>query len=249
MNRVVTFQGRIWVRRTCCLGLVFCLVGLLSAPAMGQEDPSIFGEWAEPPNGQPDNDPNDGGDYGWEVIAKDAILLSTGKVLVWDRPGTSAKLWNPADGSFTDVRADFAPPDIPFLHCAGHAFLGDGSLLAAGGGISSSDARDEVSIFRLSALDPWEQAQVMNHARWYPTCTTLPDGRVLAVAGKDDNGALVGTPEIYDPANGQWTDLHVTTTGMASAYPFMFLLPDGKIFNAGGGSGSSTYRLDVATPT
>lgn len=46
------------------LVLLCTLTALLAAPASAQ-DPNIFGEWAEPPDGQPDNDPNDGGDYGW----------------------------------------------------------------------------------------------------------------------------------------------------------------------------------------
>lgn len=45
----------------------------------------------------------------------------------------------------------------------------------------------------------------MNEARWYPTLTTLSDGRVLSVSGLDDIGQLVpGKNEIFDPKTGKW---------------------------------------------
>lgn len=161
-NRVVYYRVRS-VLRVLSVAFPCFALGLVGSPAFAQ--PSEQGQWQPPIGGTVDGDPNDGGDYGWEVIAKHGVLLSTGKVLVWNLPGTTAKLWNPADGAFTDVPADFADPDIPFLKCAGHAALSDGSLLAAGGGSNSADARDEVSIFRLTGPGEWEQATPMNHAR------------------------------------------------------------------------------------
>jgi len=71
--------------------------GLLSSPAFAQ--PSVQGQWVAPPGGDPPP-------YGWPVIAVDAALLSTGKVLVWEANSGDqhdAKLWNPADGNFTEV--------------------------------------------------------------------------------------------------------------------------------------------------
>ena len=40
----------------------------------------------------------------------------------------------------------------------------------------------------------------MAQGRWYPTCVTLPDGKVLIVSGMDDYGDYNYITEIYDPA-------------------------------------------------
>lgn len=55
------------------------------------------------------------------------------------------------------------------------------------------------------------------------------------------------TPEIYNPGAKTWNDLDLTdgTAGIAPTYPFMFVLPDGKVFYAGGGSQTKTYTLDI----
>lgn len=79
----------------------------------------------------------------------------------------------------------------------------------------------------------------MNFARWYPTCTTLPDGRVLAVAGSHviAGGCPQCIPEIYDPVTNTWEALAVETLDIARWYPFMFVAPDGRVFFAGGSGG------------
>ena len=94
----------------------------LVAPSLGQ--PSSDGQWDPPPGG-----------YDWPLAAIHAVHLHTGDILVWDthfppsNPPQHPKLWNPADGAFTDVPTDSD------LFCAGHAALADGSILVAGGGV------------------------------------------------------------------------------------------------------------------
>ena len=39
----------------------------------------------------------------------------------------------------------------------------------------------------------------MAQGRWYPTCVTLPDGKVLIVRGKDEYGDQNYITEVYDP--------------------------------------------------
>ena len=222
------------------LWFVFPFAGFAvgGSPAFGQNE-GQFGKWEPPPAGQRDNDPNDGGDYGWELITYTAALLSTGKVLVWEQ-FAPAKLWNPTDGLFTG-----APCDCAVLYCSGHSFLKDGSLLVPGG-LGTAQTR----IFRPTD-ERWEVVNPMAHTRFYPTCTTLPDGRVLTVAGAG-NGTEI--PEIYDPGTGLWDELsnpEAKTVGIAEQYPFLFLLPAGKVFFAGGGDGLEanpdprTFTLDV----
>lgn len=168
--RVPRSQGR-----TVRLALSSFVLAALSWPAVGQD--SVFGRWDPPPGGSdwthPRN-PEDG-------AAVHACHLATGQILVWAYNGFDARLWDPKDGSFTDVASDSG------LFCAGHAALADGSILVSGGGQGGQGIR-ETTIFRLSGTPngPWEPVADMNFARWYPTCTTLPDGRILAISGKDE---------------------------------------------------------------
>ena len=42
----------------------------------------------------------------------------------------------------------------------------------------------------------------MAHGRWYPTVTTLGDGRVMTFSGLDENGGTNTTVEIYTVGSG-----------------------------------------------
>ena len=47
---------------------------------------------------------------------------------------------------------------------------------------------------------PIARTTSMAQGRWYPTCVTLPDGKVLIVSGIDDYGDYNYITEVYDPA-------------------------------------------------
>lgn len=75
----------------------------------------------------------------------------------------------------------------------------------------------------------------MKDARWYPTLTTLDDGKVLAVSGLNDVGDVVpGDNEIYDPETKKWSKgpFHYFPT-----YPALFLTQSGKLFYTGSNAG------------
>ncbi|WP_329035875.1 DUF1929 domain-containing protein [Streptomyces sp. NBC_01725] len=75
----------------------------------------------------------------------------------------------------------------------------------------------------------------MKDARWYPTLVTLEDGRVLAVSGLDDVGAvLTGANEIYDPRTKKWAK---GPTRYFPTYPALFLTKGGKVFYSGSNAG------------
>ncbi|GAB3121808.1 kelch motif-containing protein [Streptomyces calidiresistens] len=75
----------------------------------------------------------------------------------------------------------------------------------------------------------------MAEARWYPTLTTLPDGRVLTVSGLDDIGQVVpGINEIYDPETQTWQE---GPERYFPTYPALFLAQGGKIFYTGSNAG------------
>ncbi|MER6981869.1 kelch motif-containing protein [Streptomyces carpinensis] len=121
-------------------------------------------------------------------------------------------------------------------------------------GLSGADARNTYGIAQKLALDKKDfqgirdtyefdpvaekyiKVDPMHEARWYPTLTTLSDGRVLSVSGLDDIGQLVpGKNEIFDPRTGKWT--YTPRIRQFPTYPALFLMENGKIFYSGSNAG------------
>lgn len=101
------------------------------------------------------------------------------------------------------------------------------------------DKKDFQGIKDAYEFDPVTEKYVrvdsMSEARWYPTLTTLADGKVLAVSGLDDIGEVVpGKNEIYDPATRKWSP---APTRYFPTYPSLFTLNDGKVFYSGSNAG------------
>lgn len=139
-------------------------------------------------------------------------------------------LWDPLTGEFT---AHILNPMLPVnFFCAGHTVTPSGRLLISGGG--GNDPMNAIDVFyRFQpsvALGYYEALDPMNHTRWYPTLIVLADGKVLAFGGA---GTGPNIAEIYDPIANSWTDV-AGGPGSVPNYPFMFVLPDGNVFYAGG---------------
>ena len=185
-------------------------------------------------------------------------------------------VWTPLTVRKTDP---YPEEDWADLFCSGHAQLADGSILIAGGNFDGRPQNGGLKdIFRylpprytpdeaaapgfdlgcpyqwdLDPVenDPWENPHPeMLYDRWYPTLTTLGDGRVLITGGTtrhDDpapgdaeNSRVV---ELYDPATKTITRLPDFPDGPGGVptvplYPFMFALPNGDVLYAGGESTS-----------
>jgi hypothetical protein len=76
----------------------------------------------------------------------------------------------------------------------------------------------------------------MNEARWYPTLTTLEDGKVLSLSGLDEIGQIVpGKDEIYDPKTKTWE--YTGVIRKFPTYPAIFLMDNGKLFYSGSNAG------------
>lgn len=102
------------------------------------------------------------------------------------------------------------------------------------------DKRDFEGIKNAYEFDPVAEKYIkvdpMKEARWYPTLTTLSDGKVLSVSGLDDIGQLVpGKNEIFDPATKRWT--YTKTKRQFPTYPALFLTENGKLFYSGSNAG------------
>ncbi|MGI9018576.1 MAG: cell wall-binding repeat-containing protein [Euzebya sp.] len=151
---------------------------------------------------------------------------------------------------------------------ADHVFLADGEVLVAGGtdyyqefgqvNNAFPDFPLAVSAVELEGIsqsrifDPgnntFRPSGDMNFGRWYPTATTLGDGRVLMTSGvqklikpiypdqpPEDSGRNVVQQEIYDPETGQWELLPESADRSLPLYPRMHLLPNGHVlYNTSG---------------
>ncbi|MEV5914337.1 kelch motif-containing protein [Streptomyces chartreusis] len=121
-------------------------------------------------------------------------------------------------------------------------------------GLSGADARNTYGIAQKLALDKKDfqgirdayefdpvaekyiKVDPMHEARWYPTLTTLGNGKILSVSGLDDIGQLVpGKNEVYDPKTKKWT--YLTKVRQFPTYPALFPLENGKIFYSGSNAG------------
>jgi hypothetical protein len=143
-----------------------------------------------------------------------ATLIAGGKVLWIMGSGNNEPhmdgpfyhgIWNP-NGSFgsTNTLSDD-------LFCCGMATLANGNVLLAGGTLDHDNQAlngkwhggkfaYEADFSSGSIGNRTEMA----HGRWYPTCVTLPDGKVFVVQGWDEYGCNNRLVEFYDPGPKSW---------------------------------------------
>ena len=169
------------------------LAGALPALAAAQ-DASLLGAWETQIK-------------DWPMRATHAGMLKNGLVLVVDFSGTPGVpdtiLFDPNSLTAPTADPEGQQPEGVTLHCAAHAQLDDGRYLFVDGGNASPTA----VIFDPDALlSPWSEVPDMSAARFYPTATTLGDGRILVTAGRHAGNLCepLGEPqdfiEIFDPA-------------------------------------------------
>ncbi|GAA2608263.1 kelch motif-containing protein [Streptomyces tubercidicus] len=104
----------------------------------------------------------------------------------------------------------------------------------------SFDKKDFQGIKDSFEFDPVAERYVpvdpMNEARWYPTLTSLQDGKVLSVSGLDEIGQVVpGKQEIYDPKTKKWH--YLPKRRFFPTYPALFLTDQNRIFYTGSNAG------------
>ncbi|MFG2861067.1 galactose oxidase-like domain-containing protein [Streptomyces sioyaensis] len=104
----------------------------------------------------------------------------------------------------------------------------------------SFDKKDFQGIKDSFEFDPVAERYIpvspMNEARWYPTLTSLQDGKVLSVSGLDEIGQVVpGKQEVYDPKTKKWR--YLPKRRFFPTYPALFLTDKGRIFYTGSNAG------------
>lgn len=152
------------------------------------------------------------------------------------------------------ITSPVVTPDFD-LFCCGHAFLGDGRPLLAGGtaefpadAAAPHHAHNHFDGHRHSAIYNYisgtlNQAADMNGepglttggGRWYPTLCTIGNGDVFIFQGHprgDDGRHGNNTAERFQLTSGNWKLLPAvgTITSDPILYPRLHLIKDGKIF-------------------
>lgn len=195
--------------------------------------PSTDGEWSAP--------------MAWPLVGVHAALLPTGKVLhfSWPQtaPGAEAWTWDPGTGTLAPALTS------RFIFCGSQSFLPDGRLLVTGGTKPLSPPETPYGIKDINVFDPstetWTYTGDMQVGRWYPTNVALPDGRTLVLSGFDEQNNLTDLVEVYDPDSGM--QVVPGANRFLALYPWMHVLPSGKVFHAGPENVTSTF--DPATAT
>ena len=123
----------------------------------------------------------------WDIVPLHMNLLPSGKILAWGRNEQDGgmgqpRLWDPTSGA--PSAAPLVANDT-MLFCSGHALMADGRLMVSGGHKLDDRGLDVTNIFDWNSETWVSGLPKMAKGRWYPTVTTLPDGRLVTVAGKD----------------------------------------------------------------
>jgi hypothetical protein len=177
-------------------------------------------------------------------------LLNTGMVLVVSGSGNVATetnfrsaLWDPAAGTIA------VTSNMPWdMFCNGMVTLPDGRVFVNGGNLQYDPFHGEL---RSAVYDPasgvFTDVQNMAHGRWYPTVTTLGDGRVMTFSGLTETGATNTAVEFYTAGSG-WSG-ESAAGWTPPLYPRMHLLTDGRVLYSGSGRGSRIFNPATKTWT
>jgi len=116
-------------------------------------------------------------------------------VIHWHEEHRAPRLWLFKPDSSNTTWGFPVANDLTDAFCAGQSTLADGRLLVVGGTIHGVIGETHVNAFDpkrwYEAADPqqaklgngWTRQDTTAFGRWYPTCTTLGDGKVLATSG------------------------------------------------------------------
>jgi uncharacterized membrane protein len=208
---------------------VMLLVLLLALETLSAGQANIQGQWSTLPVSMPINPVH-------------VALLYSGKVLIVSGSGNvagnsnyQAAVWDPKTNTIN------TQPVTWDMFCNAMVVLPDGRPFINGGTLQYDPFHGEL---RSAVFDPatnsFTNVQSMAHGRWYPTATTLGDGRVMTFSGLDENGNTNTTVEIYTVGTG-WSPPY-TASWTPPLYPRMHLLPNGKVFYSGASTNSRLFN-------
>ena len=176
-------------------------------------------------------------------------LLRNGQVLIVAGSGNvaaetnfQAAVWDPASQTFLTQAIGWD------MFCNGMVTLHDGRVLINGGNLQYDPFFGEP---RNAVFDPttglFTDIENMAHGRWYPTVTTLGDGRVMTFSGLLETGGTNTSVEMYTVGSGWSQEFPAGWT--PPLYPRMHLSTDGRVFYAGSTRSSRFFNPSNGTWT
>jgi len=217
------------MKRVQSVGKLLCvsvLVGLALPQLMAQ--PNAQGQWTTLP-------------YSMPINPIHATLLNTGKVLVVAGSGNyppnknyQVAVWDPKTGTITVQTCNPQSSSACWdMFCNGAVALPDGRVFINGGTTQYNPFHGAANT---SVFDPENSSFTdlprVLHGRWYPTVTTLGDGRILTFSGLNEIGITNTAVEIFTPTSGTWSQEY-KAGWTPPLYPRLHLLPNGKVFYSG----------------
>jgi galactose oxidase len=206
-------------------------------PAIGpNQTRSSQGLWLEP--------------QAWPVISIHATLLPPkepsghSSLLTWgwnipyvkaNEGTTFVDEYSPSSGTHTPTEMKSGTNGDMFGN--GHAFTEEGGLFMAGGS-QPLNAKGNwpgiADVFKRTSNGTWSILPKMTLERWYPTVTLLPNGEMLVSSGikVQGEGSNLTLNEVYQK-DGTWRPLTGATDKFQAYYPWMHIMPDGRVFNSG----------------
>jgi len=192
----------------------------------------------------------------WRTVANQSpinpvhvALLHNGQVLIVAGSGNvpaetnyQAAVWDPHSELFSTQPLGWD------MFCNGMVVLHDGRAFVNGGNLQYDPFYGER---RNAVFDPatglFTDVETMARGRWYPTVTTLGDGRVMTFSGLLDTGGTNTTVEFYRVGSG-WSQPY-PAGWTPPLYPRMHLSTDGRVFYAGSTRSSRFFNPSTNTWT
>ena len=176
-----------------------------------------------------------------------AALLRNGQVLMVAGSGNvateknfQATVWDPATETFVTQALAWD------MFCNGMVTLHDGRVLINGGNLQYDPFFGQP---RNAVFDPatglFTDIENMARGRWYPTVTTLGDGRVMTFSGLLEAGGTNTSVEIYTAGTG-WSQQY-PAGWTPPLYPRLHLNTDGRVFYSGSTRSSRFFNPSNGT--
>jgi len=213
--------------------LVLLVLSISISGAMAQAN--LQGQWSTLP-------------YLMPINPVHVALMHNGKVLVVSGSGNY-----PANLTANNLKVAVWDPKTATINvqsvawdmfCNGMVVLPDGRPFVNGGTLQYDPfhGQPKSSVFD-PATNTFADVQNMAHGRWYPTVTTLGDGRVMTLSGLDESGNTNTAVEIYTVGSG-WSPQY-SASWTPPLYPRMHLLPNGNVFYSGATTQSRTFNTST----
>ncbi|PYK58589.1 MAG: hypothetical protein DME21_15390, partial [Verrucomicrobia bacterium] len=181
------------------------------------------------------------------------LLLAPDGRLIHFGP-TDTMHWVVPDGSGAMSNTGTTVPGSHYPKEGSWVMYDEGRILVAGGGANTTANPNDTTTGTSSTLaytvdvrsgtSVVTPAASMAFARQFANAVVLPNGQVMVIGGNtsglkfNDTGSIF-TPEIWNPATGQWRAA-ADASVPRNYHSLALLLPDGRILSAGGGLGGNS---------